>query len=290
MRDDDLIGITIAGCRITDLIGRGGIGAVYRAEHPERTRPMALKVLSHDAGAFPAIGERFEREARLCFQLSHPNLIRVHTWGTRPDGRAYMLMDLVDGTTLSGMIRHSKRLAWSVAAAILADVAEALEHAHRLDIVHRDIKPANVLVDRDGRGILADLGLARQMVDSLDEAHGRRLTAPGSSLGSPAYMAPEQVTDTATAAVPADLYALGASLYHAIAGRPPLLGTSPSGTIRRVLKDLPTELGDLDPDVPQAIGELVDACLDKDPQRRPHSAALFAGLVRDELRAAGHAV
>ncbi|MDA3959261.1 MAG: serine/threonine-protein kinase [Planctomycetota bacterium] len=288
MSDDDLIGSEMAGCTITRLIGRGGIGAVYEATHAERGARMAIKVLAPQSKDFEALNERFEREARLCFQLSHPNVIRVHTWGALDDGRHYMVMDLVDGTTLSQMIRKHKRLSWDVAASIIADIAEALEHVHALDIVHRDIKPANILVDRAGRGILADLGLARQLVDSLDEKDGRRLTAPGSALGSPAYMPPEQITDTSTAAVPADLYSLGASLYHAITGRPPLLANTPSGTIMRVLKDLPIALGELDPAVPTALSQLVDDCLDKDPGNRPNSAALFASLLRDELRAAGH--
>jgi len=215
-------------------------------------------------------------------------VIRVHTWGTDDAGRHYMVMDLIDGTTLGQMIKRGRGLTWEVAAAIVADVAEALQHVHELDIVHRDIKPSNILVDRAGRGVLADLGLARQLVDSLDESEGRRLTAPGSAMGSPAYMPPEQITDTAGVGPAGDIYALGSTLYHAVAGRPPLLANTPSGTILRVLKDLPQALGDLHPDVPPALGELVDGCLAKDPAERPASAGLFASMLRDELRAAGH--
>lgn len=286
--EEILIGYELAGCVLEDQIGRGGIGSVYRGKRKDDGHLVAIKVLSPAANSMAALAERFDREARLCFQLSHPNVIRVHTWGEDQDGRHFMVMDLVDGTTLSQMIKRGKGLSWEVAAAIVADVAEALQHVHELDIIHRDIKPSNILVDRAGAGVLADLGLARQLVDSLDESEGRRLTAPGSAMGSPAYMPPEQITDTSQVGPAGDIYALGATLYHAIGGRPPLIANTPSGTILRVLKDLPRALGEVVDDIPPAISELVDGCLSKEPDERPASAGLFASMLRDELRAAGH--
>jgi len=286
---DPLIGRVIGGCSLERLLGRGGIGAVYRARTDEaRPRTMAIKVLSPQASDMPALSERFEREARLCYQLQHPSIVAVHTWGRSDDGLPFMIMDFVDGATLASLVHKKGRLEWTIAASIVADIASAVHHVHELEILHRDLKPANVLVSRQGRGVLTDLGLARQVVDSLDESSGRRLTAPGSALGSPAFMAPEQVTDTAGVTAAADLYGLAASLFYAITGRPPLIAETASATIMKVLRDDPPPIGDLCADLPPAVADLIDACLAKDPARRSQRAEDFARVLRRELRAAGY--
>ncbi|MFW5698440.1 MAG: serine/threonine-protein kinase [Planctomycetota bacterium] len=278
-------GEIIGGCEIGRLLGSGGLGSVFKALHRQSGRTVALKVLAAHMAAKPGVVERFEREARLCFQLDHPHLIAVHTWG-EDDGRHYMAMEYVAGSTLEALSRRRDRLTWPMAASIVADVASGLEHVHRLDIVHRDIKPANMLVGRGGRAKLADLGLARDPQDGLGLA--RRLTTEGAAIGSPAYMAPEQINDTASVDAAADVYGLGASLYQGIVGRPPLIGDSPLDTCRRVLRDRPEPVANFHADVPEALSQLIDACLDKQPERRPASAVTVSEQLRALIGLAGY--
>lgn len=287
---DNLIGRELAGCRLTKLLGKGAIGAVYEATHTSSQQVMAVKVLSPEAKSLPGMVERFEREARLCYQLDHPNVVKVFTWGTTDDGIAYMAMEHVRGATLAQMIKALGQLPWPIACAIVSDIAVALRHVHELDIVHRDIKPGNILVARDGKGVLADLGLARQTVGGLDENAGGRLTVPGQAIGSPAYMAPEQIIDTSSVGPMADIYALGATVYAAILGQPPLAADTPNETVRLVMTQTAHPLHLLIPEVPVGISNLIAQCLAKEPPDRPASAAEFARQLDDVLRAEGHAL
>jgi len=286
---DALIGSEIGGCLLRRVCGTGAIGTVYEGRHIASDERMAVKVLSPKINAMKWVVERFTREARLCYQIEHPHLIRVHTWGAFSDGRHYMVMDFIDGTTFLQLVRRHQQLDWPVACSILADVANALAHAHDLDIVHRDIKPANVLVTRDARGVLTDLGLARRTVDGIDENDGRRLTTEGSALGSPAYMAPEQITDTRTVGPAADIYGLGASLFHALAGDPPLLGENPTDTLMRVMREPAPDLRLHNSDIPPELAELVACCLSKEPDDRPHDAADLEQSLRQILAQHGFA-
>lgn len=285
---DELLNRVIGGCTLLRLLGRGGIGAVYLAATNEQpSRHVAVKVLSPIASGMPALNERFEREARLCFQIKHPSVVSVRTWGTTEEGLSFIVMDYIDGAPLSDLVRKKSKLKWTIAASIIADVASALHHVHQLNIIHRDLKPANILVARSGRGILADLGLARQLVDSIDENSGRRLTAPGTALGSPAFMAPEQIEDTAAVSVAADIYGLGASLFYAVSGRPPLFAKTTSGTVMRVLYDPAPAIASLVPSLPNGLANLIDNCLDKDPKKRVQQADHMAQQLYSELRQAG---
>lgn len=281
---DELIGQVVGGCLLSKRLGAGGLGTVYKGVHQASGRKVAVKVLLPFMNERPDVVERFHREARLCFQLEHPHIVRVFTWGQDQD-RHYLAMEYVSGAGLDRLVTTQVRLAWPLAAVIVADVADGLAHVHALDIVHRDIKPSNMLVARGGRAKLADLGLARQTVDPL-EPGGRRVTAKGAAIGSPAYMAPEQIEDTATAGVPADIYGLAASLYHAIAGRPPLLGKDPMDTLSKVLNDTPVPLADL-VGVPPGLSALIQACLAKDPHDRPADAAGLCTALRDLVRLQG---
>lgn len=277
---EDLTGHLVAGCRLRRCLGQGAIGAVWEGVHAGDGRRIAIKILHRIAATYPDMAERFEREARICYQLDHPHIVRVHHWGNLDDGRSFMVMDYVEGATLLDMIRRHGRLEWRIAATVVGDIAAALAHVHRLGIVHRDIKPANILVDRSGCGVLADLGLARQLVEGLAFADDRRLTEPGAAIGSPAYMAPEQVRDTSTSGTPADLYALGATLYHALAGRPPLIAGTSSATLRQVLRDEAVPISDLVEDLPADLGELITSCLTKAPNARPSGADAVARILR----------
>lgn len=279
---DDLVGTTLGGCRLERLLGAGAIGEVYRGTHLESERQVAVKVVYPGMRTQPGLLDRFEREARLAYQLDHPALISVLHWDVDHE-HPYLVMAFIDGATLERMTRYHGQLDWKVAAALVADVADGLEHVHGLGIVHRDLKPANLLVAKTGRGYLADLGLARQVSDAADEVGGRRLTAPGSVMGSPAYMAPEQVADTASAGIPADIWGLGATLYHALGGRPPFIADTPTRVLRSVMRDDPPPLSELASTLPSAVTDLVQACLAKDPSHRPDRAHSVAKRLRQAL-------
>jgi len=284
---DQLIGAEVGGCLLRRSLGAGAIGSVYEGVHVASGDSVAVKLLSPRINAMPAVVDRFVREARLCYQIVHPHVVRVHTWGAYDDGRHYFVMEYVDGTTLLELLRtHRQGLDWPLACAIAADIGEALAHVHELEVVHRDIKPGNVLIDRRGRGKLADLGLARQLVGALDESGGRRLTAKGAALGSPAYMAPEQISDTSAVGPAADVYALGATLYHALCGRPPLIGENPTATLMRVMREDPSPIGALIAGLPAAVAESVDASLAKNPARRPADVGELARCLRAASAAA----
>lgn len=264
-------------------IGTGGIGAVYRARHEETGQEVAIKIVHRDVIKRPDFVERLHREARLSYQLDHDHIVKVHTWGEE-DGRHYLVMDFIDGKTLFHVIQHHAVLKWQVAAGLLRQIADAVAHVHDLGIIHRDLKPDNILVGRDGKARLADLGLARQVIDGIDEVGGRRLTAEGTVMGSPCYMAPEQISDTSKVGPAADIYGLGTTLYHAITGRPPIVGEDARETLRRVQDETPRRASVFIGDLPKPLTDIVDRCLDKDPGKRPATARELAAVLTGALR------
>ena len=275
-----LTGEIIAGCVLDEHLGSGAVGTVYSARHADSGKRVAIKLLHVDVEERPEFLQRFQREARLAYQLDHPHIVHVHTWGEE-DGIHYVVMEWIDGQSLEDMIRHHTRLQWRVAFGIGRQIARALDHVHGLGLVHRDVKPANILVGRDGIARLADLGLVRQLFDAADEVGGRRVTLPGSAIGSPCYMAPEQIGDTAGVIPAADIYALGATLFHALTGQPPLMGESPPDVLRRVLHEEPRRASAFVGDIPKDVSDLLQRCLAKKPDDRPESVS----VIRDQMSA-----
>ena len=212
----------IPGYEVLEVVGRGGMGVVYRARHVRLDRPVALKMLLTGAHASRESRERFLREARIGAGLRHPNFVQVHDMGDQ-DGLPYFTMEFVEGGNLAqklaGMPQPPRQ-----AAALLATLAEAVQAAHRCGIVHRDLKPANVLLTADGTPKICDLGLARR----LDGEAG--LTWTGTAVGTPSYMAPEQAEARPQTLGPAvDIHALGAILYELLTGRPPFRAADGGG-------------------------------------------------------------
>lgn len=198
---------------IESLIGRGGMGAVYRGRHLGLNRPVAIKVLPADMLGDPEFAVRFRREARTLAKLHHPGIVSVHDSGETADGNLYFAMELVEGTDLAHLIR-GKALPPAAALEIASQVCDALQYAHDQGVIHRDIKPANVLVTRDGRAKLADFGLARP-----DEDIHSRVTKTQRVMGTADYMAPEH-----RAGLPdhrADIFSLGVMLYEMLTGHTP---------------------------------------------------------------------
>jgi serine/threonine protein kinase len=203
---------------ITGVIGRGGMGTVYKARQPQLDRFVALKILSPELSRDPAFAERFSREAKALARLNHPNIVAVYDFGKSGDFY-FFIMELVDGLTLWQMEQARKPLAPKEALAIIPKICDALQYAHEQGIVHRDIKPANILLDKQGRVKIADFGLAKLLGA---ETRGMGLTQAQAAMGTPHYMAPEQWEKPLAVDHRADIYSLGVVFYEMLTGELPL--------------------------------------------------------------------
>lgn len=248
-------------------LGRGGMGVVLRARCTRTGREVALKLL-RAATAQDADVARFEREVQALVSLRHPSIVAVLDAGTSPRG-PWVAMELVEGESLQARLRRDGPLAPEEARALARTLCGALEHAHAMGVLHRDVKPANVLLAADGRVVLVDFGLARVL------GRESRLTLTGEVLGTPCYMAPEQANGQ-PCGPQADVYGVGATLYEALTGRPPLRGTSVIELLHQVLTVAPARPEALRPGLPAALSDVVMRCLEKEPARRPEGAAALA--------------
>lgn len=201
---------------ILERIGAGGMGVVYRARQKELDRIVALKILRPDFGPEANFAERFQREARAMARLSHPHIVTVHDFG-RIDDVFYFVMEYIDGVNLR-QLEKAGQLAPAQALALVPQVCEALQYAHEQGVVHRDIKPENILITRDGRVKIADFGLAK-LAGHAEQAH---LTGTWQVMGTPHYMAPEQVERPTEVDHRADIYSLGVVFYEMLTGELPL--------------------------------------------------------------------
>jgi len=256
--------------RVVRELGRGGMGVVYDVRHPEIPRPLALKLLP--AARFdPEDLLRFAREARLLAKVRHPGVVRIHACDRTPQGDAYLVTELVAGEPLDRCAPLPPRRA----AAVVSDLAAAVAALHAAGVLHRDLKPANALLGPDDRVTLLDFGLAREL-------DGERLTRTGDVLGTPAYMAPEQVRGAAAVDERADVYGLGAVLFHLLAGRAPFAGPGVPALLRGVLEEEPEW-----PEAPPALLRVLRAAMAKDPAERPASAATLGDALEACLAGRG---
>jgi serine/threonine-protein kinase len=262
---DVLEGAHIAGCRIETVAGRGGMGIVYRATQISLGRPVALKLIAPEHAADSDFRDRFQRESRMAAAIDHPNVIPVYEAGEE-DGRLYLVMRWVAGTDLHKLLRDSGRLEPARAAAIVNQVAGALDAAHAAGLVHRDVKPANVLLSND-HAYLADFGLTRFA------GTDTRQTTAGHFLGTVDYMAPEQFHPGPNDAR-ADVYALGCVLFAALTGAPPFTRDTVPATMLAHLHDTPPRASDA-PGVPRAFDRVLARALAKAPEDRYPSAGDF---------------
>jgi len=259
----------IPGHEVEAFLGRGGAGIVFRARHLRLNRPVAVKMLLAGAYAEPHERGRFQREAEAIASLRHPNVVQVYDVG-EVDGRPYFTMEFVEGGSLAQKLAGTP-LPAREAAELLATLAAAVHAAHTAGIVHRDLKPGNVLLTADGTPKVGDFGLARRLGGDAG------LTRTGIALGTPSYMAPEQVQGKHDAEGPAtDVYALGAILYESLTGRPPYKGETGEETLRQVASQEPVHPSRLNPKVPRDLETICLHCLHKEPARRYTSAAALA--------------
>jgi hypothetical protein len=264
----------IDGYEMGDLLGRGGMGLVFKARHKALKRDVALKIVVSGAHAGAQERARFRTEAEAVARLGHPGIVQIYEVGEQA-GCPYLALEFVSGGSLEQQLDGAP-MPPRRAAQLLLDLARAVQHAHDKGIIHRDLKPANVLLTEAGVAKIADFGLAKL----LDDEHGH--THSGAVLGSPSYMAPEQAAGQVRAIGPAtDVYALGAILYELLTGRPPFLGASFLETLDQVRSHEPAPPQALQPRVSDDLATICLKCLEKNPaQRYPTAAALAQDLDR----------
>jgi serine/threonine protein kinase len=250
------------------VVARGGSSAVFEAEDKTRGLGCAVKVLRVGEPT-EALVERFRREVAMAERLQgHPGIVTAYDSGTTPEGDLYCVMDYVEGETLEDRIHdHDAPLAEKVQ--LLLDVARSVEFAHGREVIHRDLKPENVLVTTDGRARLTDFGISK----ALDTVG---LTATGDRLGTPCYMAPEQIEDSKRVDERTDVYGLGAILYETLTAYRPFEGESSLAIMKKVVQEELLPPAQREPTVDPALAGLCERALAKDPDRRPQSARAFA--------------
>ncbi len=247
---------------IDGLLGRGGMGSVFRARDLTLDRPVAIKVVASEVSANPELRARFLQEARTVAKLRHPNIVAVYSAGDA-DGLLYFAMELVPGESLRDLLEREKQVEPRRAERILHELALALDYAHANGIVHRDVKPENILLDRDtGRAMLTDFGVARAL-----EGDGR-MTGTGMILGSPRYMSPEQATGEQTIDGRSDLYALALVGYEMFTGRPVVDAGNVAAMLVKHLTETPKPISDAVPAVPEGVATAIDRALAKDRDQR----------------------
>lgn len=256
---------------ILGMLGAGGMGNVYKARDLELEELVALKVLRPELVGAPGVLDRFRREVKLARRVTHPNVARVFDIGDH-HGEKFLTMELIDGESLGALLVRERRLAVARVAVLASAICAGLSAAHLAGVIHRDLKPDNVLLDRGGRVVVTDFGIARAVAPGADR------TATG-LVGTPAYMAPEQVEEGVEIDARADLYALGAMLYELVVGEPAWQGSSVLGiAVARLLRP-PLDPRVKRPDLPTAFAELILRCMARRPEDRPASADEVAGAL-----------
>jgi len=262
MLKDDLVGKQIGEFHIEARIGRGGMATVYRAFQPSMNRQVALKVILYDeTNQNDEFRRRFAQEAEVVAQLEHIHILPVHAYGVA-EGRAYLAMRLLSGGSLSDLLTDGA-LPLDHAAEIFGQIARGLAYAHSRGLIHRDLKPSNILLDDTGNAYLTDFGLAKWMVDAPE------LTKTGNIVGTPAYMAPEQLRGEMIDHR-ADIYSMGVILYHMMVGRPPFEISSSDiiSLIYQHLEKIPPAPSEINPNIPSAVEHVIMRALSKDPDQR----------------------
>ncbi len=258
---------------ITRELARGGMGVVFLARQISLNRPVALKMILAGQLADDTDVKRFHTEAEAAANLDHPGIVPIFEVGQH-EGQHYFSMGFVEGQSLSQRMALGP-LPSAEAAELIRRVADAIEYAHQRGVIHRDLKPANILLDRNGNPRVTDFGLAKKVQGDSG------LTGSGQIMGTPSYMPPEQAGGKrGEVGPPADVYALGATLYCLISGKPPFQAASVMDTVLQVIGDEPVPPRRLNPSVPRDLETICLKCLEKDPARRYSSAAALGEDLR----------
>jgi serine/threonine protein kinase len=270
-----------------EMLGRGGMGEVYRAFDTEARRLVALKLLPDTVGGDPLLVERFRREAHAAARLRSPHILPVHTFG-EIQGRLYIDMRLVDGRDLATRLATDGPLAPERAVAVLGQVAEALDEAHAAQLVHRDVKPSNVLVTDRDFAYLFDFGIAHAIGTA---TAGTSLTSAGTTVGTLAYMAPERFVTPDRIDGRADVYSLACLLFEMLTGRPPFIAEGGGETMAMHIYEPAPRLHQFAPGLPVELDALIAKMLAKSPdERTPSAAYALAALERAPIDPLGYEV
>ncbi|HEY6564416.1 MAG TPA: serine/threonine-protein kinase [Pirellulaceae bacterium] len=265
---DTAVKQSVPGYQLLEVIGRGGMGVVYKARQTSVDRIVAVKMILSGQHAGAAEHARFQNEAQAAASLQHPHIAQVFEAGEY-DGQPYLVMEFVEGTSLESVLAKAP-LAGRSAAELLRTLADAANYAHQRGIIHRDLKPSNVLLSADGQPKITDFGLAKRLED-IDRSP---MTQTGMVLGTPSYMPPEQATGDHGASGPrSDVYALGAILYESITGRPPHVGNNLTDILQQIRTTDPVRPRVIDQRIPRDLETICLKCLEKQPANRYGSAA-----------------
>ncbi|HEX5873808.1 MAG TPA: serine/threonine-protein kinase, partial [Pyrinomonadaceae bacterium] len=267
--------------RIEREIGTGGMGTVYLATHLDLERPVAVKIIRREFAGDADVADRFLREARTMAKLHHPHAAMIFDAGSLPDGRHFIVMEFVEGETLSQALAREGRFPASKAVNIATQICDVLEEAHRLGIVHRDLKPSNIILGRRGVCVL-DFGVAKVLAASAESTATCFSTGSGQLVGTPRYMSPEQCLGQRVGAR-SDLYSLGVLLYEMLAGRPPFIDPLQSALLVKQATAPAPPLPRLRQDIPRPLALAVHTLLAKRPEDRPRTAALAKSLLARSL-------
>jgi predicted Ser/Thr protein kinase len=267
--------------RIEREIGTGGMGTVYLATHLGLDRPVAVKIIRREFAGDADVADRFLREARTMAKLHHPNAAMIFDAGNLPDGRHFIVMEFVEGETLSQALAREGRFSAARAVQIATQICEVLEEAHRLGIIHRDLKPSNILLGKRGVCVL-DFGVAKVLASSAESTATHASTGSGQIVGTPRYMSPEQCLGQRIGAR-SDLYSLGILLYEMLAGRPPFVDPLQSALLVKQATAAAPPLPRLRQDIPRPLALAVHTLLAKRPDDRPRTAALAKLLLERSL-------
>jgi len=267
--------------RIEREIGTGGMGTVYLATHLGLERPVAVKIIKREFAGDQDVTDRFLREARTMAKLRHPHAAMIFDAGNLPDGRHFIIMEFVEGETLSQALAREGRFTATRAVRIATQVCDVLEEAHRLGIVHRDLKPSNIMLSDRGVCVL-DFGVAKVLASSAESTATHASTGSGQIVGTPRYMSPEQCLGQRVGAR-SDLYSLGVVLYEMLAGRPPFIDPLQSALLVKQATAPAPPLPKLRQDIQRPLALAVHSLLAKRPEDRPRTAASAKTMLERSL-------
>lgn len=268
--------------RIEREIGTGGMGTVYLATHLGLERKVAVKIIRREFAGDADVADRFLLEARTMAKLRHANAAMIFDAGNLPDGRHFIVMEFVEGETLSQALAREGRFSFTRAVEIATQICDVLEEAHRLGIIHRDLKPSNILLGKRGVCVL-DFGVAKVLASSAESTAANASTGSGQLVGTPRYMSPEQCLGQRVGAR-SDLYSLGVLVYEMLAGRPPFTDPLQSALLIKQATAAAPPLPKLRPDVGRSLALAVHTLLAKRPDDRPRTAALAKALLERSIK------
>ena len=261
----------IPGYQLISKLGKGAMATVYKARQMSLDRIVAVKVLPTKLSENPEFVDRFYKEGRAAARLSHNNIVQAIDVGCAPEGYHYFVMEYVEGLTLYDIMQpppvgEGRNFAEAEALDIMIQICDALAHAHQRNLIHRDVKPKNILLTKEGVAKLTDLGLARA-IDDKDAAE----TEAGKAYGTPYYISPEQIRGDVDIDFRADIYSLGATMYHLVTGKPPFDGETPSAVMHKHLKQPLTPADHINTALSAGVGEIIDVAMAKNRDERYQS-------------------